>query len=189
MRRRNGESGIALVVVMVLAAVALAITGGLMYMLARSGYLSGMQKQYKTALEAGVGGADVAFQVIASGGTLSASAIGLTYNDPADMDTKLRKRTAEWGTGLDNSMTIDPAAPASYDMTFDLAAYRVYSKIVDTVPGNSATDLGLQNKGVTSAGTGELVVMSTPYLYTIEVLAQRRNNPSERAKLSVLYEY
>ena len=187
MRRIIGESGIALVVVMLLAAVALAISGGLMYMLARAGYLSGMQKQYKTALEAGVGGTDVAFQVIASGGTLSAPSINLAY-DPGTMDTKLKKRTADWG-GLDSSMTINVLDNNSYDMTFDLGNYRVYSKIVDTVPGNSATDLGLLNKGVASAGTGELVVMSTPYLYTIEVLAQRRTNPSERAKLSVLYEY
>lgn len=188
MRRKNGESGIALVVVMVLAAVALAISGGLMYMLARSGYMSGMQKQYKTALEAGVGGADVAFQVIASGGTLSASTIGLAYNNPANLSTKLQNRTADWGS-LDKTMTIDYQNSATYDMTFDLGNYRVYSKIVDTVPGNSATDLGLQNKGVASAGTGELIVMSSPYLYTIEVLAQRTSNPSERAKLSVLYEY
>lgn len=187
MRRSGSESGIALVVVMLLAAVALAMSGALMYMLARAGYLSGMQKQYKTALEAGVGGTEVAFQVIASGGTLSASTISLTYN-AADMNTKLRQKTADWG-GLDSSMTIDTAVNTSYDMTFDLGNYRVYSKIVDTVPGNSASNLGLQNKGVASAGTGEIVVMSTPYLYTIEILAQRRTNPSERAKLSVLYEY
>ncbi len=189
MRRRHGESGIALVVVMLLAAVALAISGGLMYMLARAGYISGMQKQYKTALEAGVGGTDVAFQVIASGGTLTASTIGLTYTNSANLATKLTTATSAWGAGLDNAMTIDPAVNTSYDVTFDLGNYRVYSKIVDTVTGNSALDMGLLNKGVTSTGTGELVVMSTPYLYTIEVLAQRRNNPSERAKLSVLYEY
>ncbi len=188
MRRRHGESGIALVVVMLLAAVALAISGGLMYMLARAGYLSGMQKQYKTALEAGVGGTDVAFQVIASGGTLSVPSIGLTYTNSANLATKLQTATAAW-VGLDNAMTIDPDVNTSYDARFDLGNYRVYSKIVDTVTGNSALDMGLQNKGVTSAGTGELVVMSTPYLYTIEVLAQKRNNPSERAKLSVLYEY
>ena len=188
MRRSGDESGIALVVVMLLAAVAVAMSAAMMYMLARAGYLSGMQKQYKTALEAGVGGTEVAFQVIASGGTLSAPGIALAY-DPTGMGTKLRNRTADWGPGLDSSMTIDPAVNTSYDMTFDLGNYRVYSKIVDTVPGNSASNLGLLNKGVASAGTGEIVVMSTPYLYTIEVLAQRRTNPSERAKLSVLYEY
>lgn len=189
MRLSRNDSGIALVVVMLLAAVALAISGALMYMLARAGYMSGMQKQYKTALEAGVGGADVAFQVIATGGTLTASTIGLTYNNLDDLQTKLQKPTSEWGVGLDSTMTIKPDVNASYDMAFQLGNYRVYSKIVDTVPGNSAPDLGLQNKGVASAGTGELVVMSTPYLYTIEVLAQRTTNPSERAKLSVLYEY
>ncbi len=188
MRLSKNESGIAIVIVMLLAFVALAISGALMYMLARAGYMSGMQKQYKTASEAGVGGAEVVFQVVATGGTLSAPAIGLTYNNPADIEKKLKRPTSEWD-GLDNTMTIDPNVATSYDMRFDLGNYRVYSKIVDTVPGNSANDMGLQNKGVASAGTGELIVMSNPYLYTIEVLAQRTTNPAERAKVSVLYEY
>jgi hypothetical protein len=84
--------------------------------------------------------------------------------------------------------------PTSYDLQFDLSAsldppYTVYSKIVDTVEGNSGGDTGLMKSGVVNSNPGEVTVMSIPYLYTIELDAQRSGNPSERAKLSVLYQY
>ncbi len=187
MNRLRNEEGIALAMVMVLAMVALALTAGLMYMLARGGFLSGMQKQYRTALEAGVGGAGATFRVIAAGG--ATGAVSLTNPAVGDnLVTKLRNPTESWG-GADNSMTINPASAATYDLAHDLGNYRVYSKIVDTVPGNTGIDEGLAKSGVVSSTTGELVVVSAPYLYTIEVLAERRSNPSERAKVSVLYQY
>ncbi len=188
MSRLGNERGVALAAVMVLAMVALALTATLMYMLARGGFLSGMQKQYRTALEAGVGSTGVTFRVIAAGG--STGSIALTNPAVGDnLVTKLQRPTVEWGPGVDNSMTINPSVAATYDLAHDLGAYRVYSKIVDTVPDNTGVDEGLVKSGVVSSTTGELVVVSAPYLYTIEVLAERRSNPSERAKLSVLYQY
>ena len=79
-------------------------------------------------------------------------------------------------------------------MSFDLGAspyptYRVYTKIVDTVEGNSGPDTGLMKGGVVSLGQGEVQVVSRPYLYTIEVDAENSANPSERSKLSILYQY
>ena len=53
------EKGIALVMVLILSAIALAIMAALVYMLISGTQISGMQKRYRTALEAGVGGADV----------------------------------------------------------------------------------------------------------------------------------
>jgi hypothetical protein len=47
----------------------------------------------------------------------------------------------------------------------------------------------LLKSGVVSANTGEVTVVSRPYLYTIEVDAENQVNPSERAKLSILYQY
>jgi len=67
--------------------------------------------------------------------------------------------------------------------------YRVYAKIVDTVEGNTGGEEGLLGKGVVYAGSGEISVMKIPYLYTIEVDAENATNPSERAKLSILYQY
>ena len=78
-------------------------------------------------------------------------------------------------------------------MRYELAGtptnYTVYAKIVDTVEGNSSADVGLGGEGVVTAGAGIVTVMKMPYLYTIEMDAQAVTNPSERAKLSILYQY
>jgi hypothetical protein len=104
------------------------------------------------------------------------------------LGTKLARPFGTWG-GLDNTSTIDPGVTASYDMRIDLGTYRVYTKIVDTVDGNSGADEGLIKTAVVNAGSGEVTVVSVPYLYTIEVLSQSTTNSSERSKLSILYQY
>jgi len=181
--------------ILILAAIALVIMAGLIYMITSGTQISGMQKRYKTALDAGFGGTDVTFQLIAARGDPfdSATATLLNYHrslSDACLADKLNKNTADW-TGCDSSMTV---GPASHDMYFDLGTigyptYRVYSKIVDTVEGNSGGDEGLIGKGVVASGSGEVTVVSRPYLYTIEVDAENLSNPAERAKLSVLYQY
>src|SRR4030067_537165 len=60
----RNEKGIALVMVLVLSAIILIIMAGLIYMLITGTQISGMQKRYKTALEAGIGGADITYQII-----------------------------------------------------------------------------------------------------------------------------
>lgn len=188
----SSQKGIALVMVLVLAAIALVIMAGLIYMITSGTQISGMQKRYKTALDAGFGGTDVTFQLIAARGDPGIPGIGLTINASSSCLTdKLNKKTSDWGSGCDSSMTV---GPTSHDMHFDLGAspyptYRVYSKIVDTAEGNSGGDEGLIGKGVVASGSGEVTVVSRPYLYTIEVDAENVSNPAERAKLSVLYQY
>jgi hypothetical protein len=105
------------------------------------------------------------------------------------LSTKLTSPTASWGIGVDNAITIDPANRLTYDMQIDLGAYRVYSKVVDTVEGNSGPDEGLLKTGVVTAGSGEVTVVSIPFLYTIEVMSQSQTNATERSKFSVLYQY
>ena len=100
---------------------------------------------------------------------------------------KLALPTTTW-VGLDNTMTINPTDNTSYDMRVDLGIYRVFTKIVDTIDGNSGADVGLEKFGAGS-GSGEVTVVSVPYLYTIEVLAQSVNNPTDRSRVSVLYQY
>ncbi|MFH1703038.1 MAG: hypothetical protein ABIB41_06365, partial [Nitrospirota bacterium] len=88
--------------------------------------------------------------------------------------------------------TINPGNVNTYDVTFELGmnpTWDIYTKIVDTVEGNSGADLGLVKTGVVSAGTGEVPVVSMPYLYTIEAYSENQNDPSERAQLSILYQY
>lgn len=207
----NNEHGIALVMVMILSTIALAIMAGLIYMVTTGTQISGMQKRYKTALEAAKGGNDVASQVINLKGdtaqitslvslltgsittpsscvTLSSDASCTAIGSYTGIAAKLNLPTSCW-SGCDSSMTINTATSTSYDIRFDLGSYRVYTKIVDTVIGNSGGDEGLIKGGVVTSNTGEITVMSVPYLYTIEVDSENPNNPAERAKLSILYQY
>lgn len=189
MKNLKNERGVALIFVLLLAVVALITTAGLLYMVGKGGYLSGQQKRYNTALEAGRGGVQATLQVVGDKGI---DTIGLTnFVAGAHLGTKLGGPTATWGMGVDNSSTIDPLTPATYDVRFDLGTYRIYSKIVDTVDGNSGADTGLLKVGVVNTGSGEVTVMNIPYLYTIEELSANQVNPSttERAKISVLYQY
>jgi len=216
----HSEKGIALVMILILAAISLVIMGGLLYMITSSTQISGMQKRYKSGLEAGIGGAEVAYQfialrtddptplinllssinpVITTQTTCSGTDISGTSFTGATggLAAKLMTPTETW-TNCDDTVSIDPntactTSSCSYDMRFDLGTspnqYRVYAKIVDTVEGNSAPDYGLGGKGVVVSGSSEVVVVSMPYLYTMEMDAENTSNPSERAKLSILYQY
>lgn len=193
------EKGIALLMVLVLAAISLAIMAGLIYMVVSGTQISGMQKRYKTALEAGIGGADVTLQLLSARGDpgIPLTNFLITASDVGGIDCltdKLNKKTNDWNAACNNLLTIDRDDATTYDMTFDLGVapfptYTVYSKIVDTVEGNSGGDEGLIKSGVVNTNPGEVTVMSVPYLYTIEIDAQNSTNPSERAKLSILYQY
>jgi hypothetical protein len=208
----SNEKGIALVMVLILSTVALLIMAGLIYMLTTGTQVSGLQKRYETASEAGLGGSDVTYQLIGLRGDASRQTSFL--NDMAALSpvittpgtcsgtnqsgtpftglaAKLNTPTSTWA-GCNSSMVINPNTNTTYDMVFTLgtgSTYNVYSKIVDTVEGNSAGDEGLINNKVVDSNSGEIKVMSYPYVYTIEIDAENTGNPAERAKYSILYLY
>ena len=197
------EKGIALVMVLILAAIALAIITGLIYMITSTTQISGMQKRYRTALEASIGGADVMYQLIAARGNPNINYISFAFSPTtpdACLTAKLNQTTdlTKWAACADyakaTSSVIDPNDTNTYDFTFVLGSspyptYTSYAKIVSTVEGNSGGDEGLIGKGVVGSGSGEITVMSIPYMYTVEVSTQNTSNPSEKAKLSILYQY
>jgi hypothetical protein len=185
----RNEKGFALAFVLILAVIALGLTLAMLSMVGRGSFVSGQQKRYRTAVEASRGGMEAMLQKIAVGPAGTLPYTGLSIPNDNAIATKLANSTSAWGVGIDNAITIDVGDATTYDMRVDLGAYRVYTKIVDTVAGNSSMDEGLLKTGVVSLGSGEVVVVSVPYLYTIEVLSQSAANPTERSKLSVLYEY
>lgn len=187
MKLAGNEKGVVLVLVLLLSMVALITTAGLLHMLARSGFVSGQQKRYSTAVEAAKGGVEATIQVVVDNGAATIPLTNLVLG--ADLNTKLANPTGSWGMGVDNASTINPTVITSYDIRFDLGNYRIYSKIIDTVVGNSGEETGLLKAGVVNTGSGEVTVMNVPYLYTIEELTETPGNASERAKLSVLYQY
>jgi len=198
MKLLRNEKGITLVIVLILSLVALATISSLIFMIITGTQLSGLQKRYKTSLEAGMGGADVTYQVISSRGNPSIPGLS-NFGIPAEnvggvncLSFKLNNSTSAWNAACDNTLTINPDNVNTYDVTFELGinpTWDIYTKIVDTVEGNSGADLGLVKTGVVSAGTGEVPVVSMPYLYTIEAYSENQNDPSERAQLSILYQY
>jgi hypothetical protein len=209
--RPSSEEGIALVMVLILSAISLAVMSALVYMLVVSTQSSGAQKRYKTALEAGKAGREVIFNLISGRGTLNMT--GLSNFAMANQNVsktvngivisqnclawKLTYPTAMWPSECSTSLSINPddslsSATASYDMSVDVgsaAVYRVRAKIVDTVDGNSGANLGLRTAGVVASNNGEISVPSRPYLYTIEVDSENRDNPVERGKYEILYQY
>ncbi len=198
----KSDKGIALVMMLILSAMVLAFISLLVYIITSSTQISGLEKNYKTALEAGVGGTDISFGIIAAR-SVAEIPTGIGFYKPitdACLTAKLNTTTSStnWSSCSNydktTSLSINPSDTATYDFRFSLGSspfptYTVYSKIVDTVEGNSGADEGLLGKGVVASGSGEVTVVSRPYLYTIEIQAENSSNPSERAKLSVLYQY
>jgi hypothetical protein len=184
MKTLRNEKGFALLFVLILAAIALIMTLGMLFMVSRGSYVSGQQKRYRTALEASRGGAEAMLQLIASrnGASLYSS---MVIDNSASFITKLNNPTDNW-LGLGSSITV---TPSTYDMKVDFWAYTAYVKVVDTVVGNTGPSLGLLKSGVVTTSPSEISGMVIPYLYTIEVLSQSKTNPTERSKLSVLYQY
>lgn len=193
------DKGIALAMVLVLSVIALAIMASLVYMLTASTQVSGIQKRYATSLDAGKGGAAFTFKFI----DVRGNALDLSNSIPSGLwstitvgstclNDKLNKSTLSWATVCSRSITIDPDNPASYDMVVQLGTtttYRVYSKIVDTVAGNTGADTGLIKSGVVSANSGEVTAVAFPALHTIEVQAENTANRQEKGKYSILYQY
>jgi hypothetical protein len=192
------EKGITLVIVMILSLISLAIIASLIFMIITGTQISGIQKRYKTSLEAGMGGADVTYQVISFKGNPNIPGLS-NFAIPAEnvggfncLRAKLENPTSAWPAACDSSLTIIPGTTTTYDITLQLGAnptWDIYAKIVDTAEGNSSPDLGLIKTGVVSAGTGEVPVSSMPFLYALEVYSENQVDPSERAQLSILYQY
>jgi hypothetical protein len=212
----SSEKGFVLVIVLVLSAVALGLMTALIYMIASGTRVSGLQKRYKTALDAGDGGGSAFYQLIAtraeatSLASLASSfnAAGLSYSATTPvgcqgtalsgtvyhgLEAKLLTPSSSWDlTTCDTSLNINPGDPNTYDMKIQLGTdtkYNVYAKIVATTDGNTGGVTGLQTKGVVSANTGEVSVSPMPYLYAIEVVSENNTKIDERAKLSILYQY
>ena len=100
--------------------------------------------------------------------------------------------------GLQISVDVNTSLPLTNDGTLLLGppgnTYTVTYKIVDTVAGNTTTGSivtpgTLVGEGVVAASGGTYSPPHFPFLYRVEVLAQKTSNPREGARLSMLYAY
>ncbi len=163
---QGNQKGIALVMVLVLSAIGLALMTTLIYLVTVGTQVSGVQKRYKTALEAGMGGKDIVLQVVSMKDkdftdieglftAMNAAGAGITAaittapeckgNDAGldyeGLQTKLRASFSTWSAecGLVKTLTIDPTVASTYDMKFRIGSgiqYDVYARIADTVSGS-----------------------------------------------------
>ena len=206
MKNLKNEKGIALVTALLLTLIALAMIMALLYMITWQTKLSAAHKRYKTTLEASQGSTEIFTKQILplvfanhTTGGLAAQFPGLNLSAGSSncLNAKLSMATAEWGAACGTGATsIDPVQLP--DITLTLAgqsdtntSYNVFTKIVDTVPGNSdlsGYEMLDSGAGVSGAAAG-VSPKHTPAMYRIEVQGQMATNPQEKAKLSVLYAY
>lgn len=210
----RNQRGIALVLVLILALIGLAMVSALMFMVTQGTSLSGAMRFYRTADEAAVGAAEFTGEYILNRGAMAAlgAALGCNCGDPAIYtdtvpDTcrcrKICNPTSQYnasgtacvdedGTTAGLQISVDPSANS--DGSVPLGAYTVTYKIIDTVEGNtepgsivaSGTLIG---SGVITSSGGVYSPPHFPFLYRVEVMAQRTTNARERSRISMLYGY
>jgi hypothetical protein len=198
------EKGIALVMVLVLSAIALAMVSALLFMVIQGTRLSGYHRFFRTAEEAGIAGTEIAAEFINNKGIATANLAAVFGTADTSLSTCLAQKlntargavwsaTAGWDLCIDNNRLFDPTT--NPDLRFTLSNYTVYTKIVDTVEGNTAAGTlitgggSLGGSGVVSATAGIVSPPRIPYLYRVEIQAQDTNNPRERSRYSGLYAY
>lgn len=122
---------------------------------------------------------------------------------------KLTTPKSQWPSGC-SDVSLNAKYP-NPDVSFNLKAtsgpqYAIYSKIVDTmerkflvmrnhssmtvtIAGNSDTTSQLGLEGAATTEGSSVTIPHYPYVYRIEIQAERRQNPAENSKISVQYAY
>jgi hypothetical protein len=207
MKILNNENGIALVTSLLFTLISLGIVMAVLYFLTQGISLTAKSKRYRNVLAASHGGVEVFTKEfiprIFEGYSTSKlvadfedSGIGLAVPvSNACIQQKLTLPTSAWSACASGSASSNPKeAP---DMTFQLQGmsgdpeYNIYSKVVDTVPGNSdpsGIDYLDSGAGVVGGSSG-VNPMHIPAKFRVEVSGERVQNAREKANLSVLYAY
>jgi hypothetical protein len=204
MKPLHNENGIALVTSLLLTLISLTVTLAVLYLITQGIATSSAQKRYHNSLEAAHGGVELFSKEIIprlmqgdSAATLTTAFGGINLAIPSSgcLSQKLNNSIDQWTACSGAALNSDPKQ--SPDMTFTLAGaggssnYKVYSKIVDSTPGNSdpsGIDYLDSGSGVTGTSSG-VSPKHIPGLFRIEVEGEKEVNPNERALLSVLYTY
>ena len=212
MKNLRNQRGAALITALMLSLIILAIVMVAVYLLTQGTQVSAANKRYKTSIEAAHGGAEVFTKTVlpelfknypVASLTTDLASISLFVPYSSCLKQKITTATAFWSPtacgGAKGSGATDPfskIATQMPDATFTLKGallqpnFNVYTKIVDTIPGNSDTSgVSLDSASGTAYGSSGVSPEHIPAMITIEVQGQRQNNPKEVSKLSVLYAY
>ncbi len=210
MRYLQNEKGIALVMVLVFAMIGLSIVSAMLFMLTQGTMMSGSNKMFKSADEAGLGGVSVVVDMVKNRGTTTMGTLNLALSNCLTEKLTISRETGVptgWvecnnAVALTANPPVDPLSfdpMISPDLTRDLpgppnTTFTVRAKIVDTVRGNSdvsglVTSGSLGGAGTVASNSGQVAPPPIPYLYRIEVQTQNDANPSESSRYSALYAY
>lgn len=200
----KNNDGIALVTALMLTMISLTIVMAVMYMITQSIQQTGLAKRYKTALEASYGGSDIVMKElvpaimknIQSANLISDiesefSSVGLTVLATANcLQNKLSLGTKAWDASCNQTSNPKNAPDVEFEMpALNGQPYMIYAKIVDTLNGNTDQS-GLQLEGGGVAETLSFITpQHLPYVYRLEIQAERTANATEQANMSVLYAY
>lgn len=200
----KNEKGIALVTALMLTMISLTVIMALMYMITAGTQLTGAHKRYRTALDAAHGGVDITIKDIIPTimqniedpgmattveGSFGAVTLDVTATQ-ACLQAKLTSPRSQWPATC--SQQSNPKQSPDLNLLLPSSTgdkFRIYTKIVDTVKGNTDVS-GLQLEG---AGVAEsspvLTPQHFPYLYRVEVQGERETNAREQSNISALYAY
>lgn len=206
----NNERGVALVMVLILSLISLAVVSAMLFMVTQGTRMSGYHKIFRTAEEAGLGAVSLATEFVYNHSSSLPSEwvadLSAVAGNSVCLEEKLMSTTAKW-TNCEATAGVlwnDPSALASDkfaadnlpDLTVQLSDYTVFTKIVETVGGNSqmgggAGYAGLVGSPVVSNYRESIGITPElhPWLYRMEIQAQKTDNPRERSRYSVLYAY
>lgn len=198
----QNNKGVALVISLLFTLISLTIIMSLLLMMEHGAKTSGASKRYKTSLEAAYGGNEIIvkdvlpmiMQNMSSSAELSGKFAGISMSTPsgtACLKAKLTLPTSKWPIGCSSSSNTKQSPDISFNLlgTSGTSSFTVYSKIIDTVKGNTDTSgLELDTHSVAES-TPVLTPQHFPFVYRVEVQGERTANAVERAVLSVLYAY
>lgn len=207
MRTLRSEKGAALVTALMLTVLSLVIAMTLLYTVITATKVSASQKRYRSSLAAAHGAAElfakeIIPEIFHAGDSATPlesrfSMVSLKLPQYGCLREKLSLPTAAWSDSCKAQATADPEQFP--DATFVLRSDRVYdqgfrvaSKIIDSVPGNS--DVGgidyLDAGGGVTAREETIHPQHVPGIYSISVQGVKEGGEGrEKARLSVLYAY
>ncbi|NTW43752.1 MAG: hypothetical protein HGB14_04805 [Anaerolineaceae bacterium] len=205
MRRFLRKKGAALITVVALIVVTSAIVATVYYFIRKGVEVSGLQKKYQTAREASLGGLDVFTKeilpmaisgtnlsdVVTSFSTItSAQVFGESSNACFRFKLRLPGVTDPGGCNTTMNAKDNPDVRFVVSGIAPARPFVVYTKIIDSVAGNSSTSgITLEGQGTAESQSGIITAQHFPYMYRMEVQSERQNDATEKANFTVLYAY
>ncbi len=208
MSTRINQRGEALIIVLFCSVVAFLFVMAVVFMINRGQQSSGMEKRYRSALDAADSGVSLSVQLLddkklaISNDTANFFTAAINYN-PAPGSCLYQKLTTptatsstdKWPACTPNQESLDDMGTADVDMAFTVQSagstntqYDVVAKIVDSRRGVTLAAPGNFQSGGVVNSEGVVTPVELPYFYyTVQVLGRTHGTNNEAAHLTYIY--